>query len=51
MKAIFMKRIDNHRSHIRGFRRCIGSKNWRKRFEIIAESQIKRLSKELVKRN
>jgi len=49
MKTIFMKRLDNHKSHVSGFRRCVKNKEWRKRFEAIAESQIKRLSKELVK--
>lgn len=48
-RGIFMQRFDNHRSHIKGYRRCIGNYYWREKFEIIAERQIKKLNSELSK--
>jgi len=38
-----------HRSHIKGFRRMIANKAFRKKFESASHKQCKRLGKELIK--
>ena len=38
-----------HRSHIKGFRRMIANKAFRKKYEIVSYKQCKRLEKELVR--
>ena len=38
-----------HRSHIKGIRRIIANKSFRKRIESVLHNQSKRLEKELVK--
>ena len=38
-----------HCSHIKGFRRMIANKAFRKKFESASDKQCKRLQKELVK--
>jgi len=38
-----------HPSHIKGMRRLLANKAFRKKFEIVSDKQCKRLEKELVK--
>jgi len=38
-----------HRSHIKGMRRLLANKAFRKKFEIVSDKQCKRLQRELVK--
>jgi len=38
-----------HPSHIKGMRRLLANKAFRKKFEIVSDKQCKRLQKELVR--